>query len=198
MFHDLVHPRYEDSDSTRFYQHNLWLIDEKLSFFTYCSSDRTNHGGRRQKGDKVADLVFFEDCVIYEEGDNDSLVMVEFKRPGRTDYKFGDPSKDPVQQTIETAIQIRERKSLITSTGRTVSVPQGVRISAYVVADMEPEIIKICETHEMNQTGGHKAYYKYHEKKDVFVETIGYDKLLEDAKKRNAAFFDILLGDITN
>lgn len=198
MFHDLVHPRYEDSDTTRFYQHNLWLLDEKLSFFSYCSSDRTTHGGRRQKGDKVADLVLFDDCSIYREGDKDTIVLIEFKRPGRDDYKYGDPKHDPVQQAIETAIQIREKGRIISKEGRTIAVPDGVRLYAYVVADVEPTLRSVCESHDMHDSWDQKGHYMYHSKKDIFVEVMGYDKLLTDAKKRNAAFFDVLLGELVD
>lgn len=196
IFHDLVHPRYEDSDSTKFYQHNLWLLDERLAFFSYCSSDRTLQGGRRQKGDKVADLVMFDECSIYREGDKDTIVLIEFKRPGRDDYRFGDVKKDPIQQVVETAVKIRETGRIITETGRTISVPAGVRLYAYVVADVEPTLRKVCENHDMNDSWDQKGFYQYHAKKDVFIEVMGYDKLVDDAKKRNAAFFDVLLGEL--
>lgn len=198
MFHDLVHPRYEDSETTAFYQHNLWIIDERLSFFTYCSSDRTIHGGRRKPGDKIADLLFFDDCTIYEQKDSDSLVLVEFKRPGRDDYKYGDKDKDPVEQVKATAIKIREEKRIITRSGRNITVPDGVRLYAYVVADLEPSLTKLCLNHDMDATWDKKGFYNYHKANDVFIEVIGYDKMLSDAQKRNAAFFDILLGDIVS
>jgi hypothetical protein len=47
-FHQLMFPRLEDSVTTKYFQHNLWLLDERLAFVSYISSDRTLHGGRRQ------------------------------------------------------------------------------------------------------------------------------------------------------
>ncbi|NHK29682.1 sensor histidine kinase [Parvularcula flava] len=198
VFHDLVHPRHEDSDSTKFYQHNLWLLDERLAFFSYCSSDRTLHGKRRQKGDKVADLVMFDDCSIYREGDKDTVVLIEFKKPGRDDYSYADPKRDPIQQVIETAVKIRSTGRLITKSGRTIAVPDGVRLYAYVVADVEPTLRTVCENHDMHDSWDQKGFYMYHAKKDIFIEVMGYDKLLDDAKKRNAAFFDVLLGELAD
>ena len=32
----------------------------------------------------------------------------------------------------------------------------------------------------------------------IKVEPMGYDKLVDDARKRNAAFFEILLGDLVD
>ncbi len=198
MFHDLVHPRMEDSDSTKFYQHNLWLIDERLSFFSYISSDRSNSGKGRKKGDKIADLLFFDECSIYREKDNDVIVLVEFKRPGRDNYKYGTSGKDPVHQVIEQAIKIREEERIIATSGRTITIPKGTRLYGYVVADLEPTLRKLCENQDMTQTWDNKGYYFYHKTHDIFIEVLGYDKLVDDARKRNAAFFDILLGDLVD
>ena len=197
IFHDLVHPRMKDSEEVNFYEHNLWLVDEKLSFFSYCSSDRTNHGGRRKSGDKVADLVLFDDCSIYQDGNDGTIVLVEFKRPGRDDYSYGPAKRDPIQQVYETAIKIREEGRLITSSGATKVIAPGVRLYAYVVADLEPSLRKVCKNHNMRQAWDQQGYFYYHDTHDIFVEVIGYDKMVSDAKKRNAAFFDVLLGELT-
>jgi len=63
-FHQLMFPRLQDSVSMKYYQHNLWMLDERLAFFSYISSDRTLHGGRRQAGDKVADISFYDECYV--------------------------------------------------------------------------------------------------------------------------------------
>lgn len=198
VFHDLVHPRYADSDNTKFYQHNLWMLDEKLSFFSHISSDRANSGGARKKGDKVGDLVFFDDCSIYRESDNDTVVLVEFKRPGRNDYRFGSAKTDPITQVIDTANKIREDGKIISTRQRTITVPKGVRIYCYVIADLESKLKSVCESHDMKKSWDGLGYHKYHQSKDMFIEVLGYDKLLTDAKKRNAAFFDVLLGDLVD
>ena len=198
MFHDLVHPRMEDSDSTKFYQHNLWLIDERLSFFSYISSDRSNSGKGRKKGDKISDLVFFDECAIYREKDKDVVVLVEFKRPGRNDYIYGKEGKDPIHQVIGQAIKIREEERIISTTQRTITIPKGVRLYGYVIADLEPKLRTICENHDMTPTWDNKGYYFYHKTRDIFIEVMGYDKLVDDARKRNAAFFEILLGDLVD
>lgn len=197
MFHDIVHPRYADSDNTKFYQHNLWLLDERLAFFSYCSSDRTLHGGRRKTGDKVGDLVLFEDCTVHNSANNDCIVLVEFKRPGRNDYKFGDAKNDPIQQVLETAVLIRDTGRIITSKGRTITVPSSSRIFAYVVADLEPTLREVCENHDFHETWDGLGYFRYHEKRDIFIELSTFDKVVTDAKRRNAAFFDILLGELS-
>ncbi|WP_162239495.1 ATP-binding protein [Aureimonas sp. Leaf324] len=196
VFHDLVHPRHQDIKTTKFYEHNLWLIDDRLSFVSYLSSDRTIHGGRRSLGDKVADLVFFDDCSVYRNKDESSLVLIEFKRPGRDDYRFGPEKSDPVTQVVSTSGKIRETKSLIATDGSRIAVPDGTKIFAYIVADLEPSLVDVYESHDFDETWDRNGYYKYHDKKDIFIEALSYEKLIDNAKKRNTAFFDVLMGDI--
>ncbi|MGO8066656.1 ATP-binding protein [Rhizobium leguminosarum] len=196
VIHDIVYPRHTDSENTKFYQHNLWMLDERLAFVSYVSSDRTVHGGRRQAGDKVADLIMFDECAVFNDSDSNSLVLVEFKRPGRNDYKFGDVKRDPIQQVFETIGKIRQEKSLVTSSGTRLNVPGGTRIYSYIVADIEPTLLDVVEDHDFDATWDQQGYYRYHDKRDAFVEVFGYNKLVSDAKKRNSAFFDVLIGDL--
>lgn len=196
VFHDIIYPRYSDSENTKFYQHNLWMLDERLAFVTYISSDRTIHGGRRQAGDKVADLIMFEECAVYSNSDANSLVLIEFKRPGRNNYRFGDPKNDPIQQVFETINKIRVDESLINSKGARVEVPKGTRIYSYIIADIEPTLKTVILDHDFDPTWDQQGYYRYHDKRDAFVEILGFNKLVSDAKKRNSAFFEVLLGDL--
>ncbi|WP_285018947.1 ATP-binding protein [Novosphingobium sp. fls2-241-R2A-195] len=64
--HDLVFHRFSDSVDTDYFEHNLWLIDDALAFLPYISSDRAMHGKGRKKGDKIADLAFFDDALSLE------------------------------------------------------------------------------------------------------------------------------------
>lgn len=197
VFHDIIYPRHRDSENTKFYQHNLWMLDERLAFVSYISSDRTVHGGRRQAGDKVADLVMFDECGLFRNSDSNSLVLVEFKRPGRNDYRYGDPQKDPIQQVFETVAKIRQEKSLVTSSGIRMQVPDGTRMYCYVVADIEKNLKEIIDDHDFDPTWDQQGYYRYHDKRDAFVEVLGYEKLVADAKKRNSSFFEVLMGDLS-
>ena len=126
------------------------------------------------------------------------MVLVEFKRPGRNDYKYGDSKRDPIQQVIEQAIKIRDEERIITTSQRTITIPKGVRLYGYVIADLEPTLRTVCENHDMTPTWDNKGYYFYHSNRDIFIEVMGYDKLVDDARKRNAAFFEILLGDLVD
>lgn len=194
--HQLIFPRNSDTTATKYYQHNLWLLDERLSFVSYASSDRTLHGGRRSAGDKIVDIAFYDEIFV-AGGDGTSAVMiVEFKKPGRNDYAFGADGRDPIKQVNDTVRQIRERGSFITKDGATITVSATTQITAYVVADLEPSLRKLAQDYDFKTSWDSKTLFNYHEGFKIYSEVFGYDKLLEDAKRRNGPFFDVLLSDI--
>lgn len=100
--HDLVFRRFSDNVERDYFEHNLWLIDDALAFLPYVSSDRAMHGKGRKKGDKIPDLAFFDDSLVLGDNDGTTITIVEFKRPSRDDYRFGDVKHDPVMQVIKT------------------------------------------------------------------------------------------------
>jgi hypothetical protein len=195
-FHQLMFPRQEDSVSTSYFQHNLWLLDERLSFISYISSDRTLHSGRRQQGDKVTDVAFYDECYVAGGKGNTSVVIVEFKRPGRDDYAFGKEGADPIKQIHDTVEYIRDRKSFVTTSKKTIEIPSSTPMTAIIVADLEPSLRALARRYDFNDTWDKLGLFKYHDDFDVYIEIIGFNKLISDAEKRNAAFFDILLNDL--
>ncbi|WBQ10219.1 hypothetical protein L2D01_00270 [Hyphomonadaceae bacterium ML37] len=172
------------------------MIDERLSFCDFISSDRTLHGSRRQKGDKITDLLMYEEGAILKSIDRSTLLIVEFKKPGRDDYKYGDSGKDPFHQVIETVKHIRQKNGLTADDGTIHRFPEGTNIIAFIIADITDKLSDIYDNHDMRRSWDHMGYFRYHKTYDVFIEAIGYDKLVLDAKKRNSAFFDILLHDL--
>ncbi|MEP2736108.1 MAG: hypothetical protein ABJP34_07390 [Erythrobacter sp.] len=187
--HDLIFPRYSDTTDTKYYRHNLWLLDERLSFVSYASSDRTLHGGRRKAGDRIVDIGFYDEVYVAGGEGTSAVLAVEFKRPGRDDYKASVEGRDPIKQ-------IRSRGSFITKDGATIDIPSSTQITAYVIADLEPSLREVARYHDFQQSWDEKSLFHYHKGYKIYTEIFGYNKLLEDAKKRNAPFFDVLLKDI--
>jgi hypothetical protein len=67
---------------------------------------------------------------------------------------------------------------------------------AIIVADLEPSLRSLARRYDFNETWDKLGLFKYHEDFDVFIEILGFDKLISNAEKRNAAFFEILLNDL--
>ncbi|PCI32354.1 MAG: hypothetical protein COB54_07600 [Alphaproteobacteria bacterium] len=186
--HELIFPRFKSNETVDYSGHNLWLVDDRLSFVNYISSDRTLAGKSRQKGEKVTDILCYEDCGIWSTGEDVSsghLIMVEFKRPGRSGYTRQD---NPVQQVYDTLHYIREQGSLKTENGRTIEVDKKIPAIIYIVADRDPSFTKILEHEDFEETWDHRGYFKFHKNLRAYIEVITFDKLLLDAKARNKAF----------
>ncbi|MGE3395721.1 MAG: hypothetical protein AB7H79_02315 [Sphingomonas sp.] len=196
--HELIFPRNTDSTTTQYYQHNLWLLDERLSFVSYVSSDRTLHGGRRSAGDKVIDIGFYDEVYVAGGEGTSAVMVVEFKRPGRDDYKAGKDGLDPVKQVQDTVFQIRERGSFVTQDGATIEVADTTLITAFIVSDLEPSLRALGDYYDFQTSWDNKSLFNYHKKNKLYMEIFGYNKLLEDAKKRNGPFFDVLMKDFGN
>lgn len=194
--HNLIFPRYSDTESKKYFQHNLWMLDERLAFVSYVSSDRTLHGGRRALGDKITDIAFFDECYVSGGDGTNGLMIVEFKKPGRDDYVFGKDGADPVKQVEDTIEKIRDRGSFITTKGKSIDIPSSTPATAIVVCDLEPSLKKLAERYDFSLSWNKLGYFKYHETFDIYIEIMGYNTLISNAEKRNAAFFDILLNDI--
>lgn len=195
VIHDLVFKRFSDSVKSDYFEHNLWLIDDALAFLPYVSSDRTMHGSKRQKGDKVADLAFFDESLVLGDNDGTTITIVEFKKPSRDDYRFGNDKSDPVLQVINTLEQATRAGGISKSDGTHFAFDGVVRRFAYIVADLTPSLLGVLETHDFKNDWNPKIHFRYRDNGQVFIQAMGYDTLIENAKKRNQAFFSVLFDD---
>ncbi|MFD0848256.1 hypothetical protein, partial [Sphingosinicella xenopeptidilytica] len=109
---------------------------------------------------------------------------------------YGYPLSTKPKQINDTVRQIRERGSFVTKDGATITVSPTTQITAYVVADLEPSLRKLSQDYDFKISWDSKSLFNYHEGFKIYTEVFGYDKLLEDAKRRNGPFFDVLLSDI--
>ena len=193
--HDLVFRRFKDNVDTTYFEHNLWLIDDSLAFVPYISSDRTSHGGGRRAGDKVSDLLFFEDSMILGDEDGTTITIVEFKKPSRNDYRFGDTKSDPVMQVTETLEKATAAGGLTRSDGSHVSFAGAIRRFGFVIADLTSTMVRVLRQHDFKNDWNPRIYVRYRDNEKIFIQAFGYETLIENAKKRNQAFFTVLLGE---
>lgn len=195
VIHDLVFRRFTDNVEASYFEHNLWLIDDALAFLPYISSDRTLHGGGRKSGDKVTDVAFFDDSMVLGDNDGTTITIVEFKRPSRDDYAFGNVKSDPVLQAIETLEKATERGSVTKTDGTFFAFRGVVRRFAYVIADQTPSLVKVLRKHDFKNDWNPEIFVRYRDNEEIFIQAFGYDTLVTNAKKRNQAFFSVLLGE---
>jgi len=193
--HDLVFRRFSDTADTDYFEHNLWLIDDALAFLPYVSSDRSMHGKGRKKGDKIPDLAFFDDSLILGDNDGTTITIVEFKKPSRDDYRFGDDKHDPVMQVINTLKNATAAGGIAKTDGSHFAFSGVVRRFAYIIADIKPSLVAVLRDHDFKNNWNPAIYFRYRDNEQMFIQVMGYDTLIENAKKRNQAFFSVLFGE---
>lgn len=193
--HDLIFKRFSDTTNTDYLKHNLWLVDDALAFLPYVSSDRAMHGKGRQKGDKIADLAIFDDSLVLGDNDGTMISIIEFKKPTRNDYKFGNIKYDPVLQVIETLNKAQDAGGIKKFDGTYFAFRGVVRRFAYIIADITPSLKTVLDNHDFKNDSNPDIYVQYRDKQEIFIQAIGYDTLVSNAKKRNHAFFSVLFDE---
>jgi len=183
------------SDDIPCSQQNLWMIDERLTFHSFISSDKQNKSLRVLESSDIqrGDIVIFDEKIIFSDDTPDekplnSIVVIEFKQPGRSKYKEGE---NPVLQAANVIKAIRASKYKVD--GRILPVANAdIPATIFCVADLTPRLRQILVDFDANVTPDNQGYYGYHRTHKVYYEVIDYTKMLQDAKKRNRIFFDKL------
>lgn len=190
--HELFVPMRQDSDQIDFLKQNLWMIDERLSYHYYLSSDLpfADIQPTASSSDNRPDIMIFNKSIAYVDTEQpfNSIVIIEFKRPERTAYP---DDENPITQVYSYMSKIEENK-VKTSNGRTVNYKQGTPFYAYIICDINDKIRRFAKDGVLQPTPDQLGYFGFNTPRNAYIEIISYDKLLQDAKKRNKVLFDKL------
>jgi hypothetical protein len=189
--HQLIYPRYKDSEEIDYSAHNLWLLDDDLAYAQYISSDRTPDGIHRARGE------FAHDVLINNENE---LMIVEMKRPQKKGYSAESdaPTNNPVTQLKTQISDIRRKGRVKTSGGREIAIPADRMVRGYILADWNEQLEEYLKIEDFVITnyGGQMAY-RYFQTLNLMLEVIAFDRLVDRANNRNDAFVQILEGRST-
>jgi hypothetical protein len=186
---------HQTSDDTAYTHQNLWMIDERMTFHSFISSDNplNTHPMLETESKKRGDIVIFDEKIIFgdvraEENPINSITTIEFKRPGRNDYN---DSENPVRQAFRLIEDIRSGTFKIN--GRPISVANDkIPATAYCICDITPSLRTILKDFDAFIAPDNQSYYGFNKTYGVYFEVIDYNKMLRDATKRNRIFFDKL------
>jgi len=185
--HDIIMPRRKDTDQIDYENHNLWILDERLNFTGYVSSDKPLD---EKRGDRT-DLAIFGKRVAFR-GDNEAsnpITIFEFKKPQRHD--FADPSseEDPVQQIVRYVNDIRDGKYK-TVAGRDILISENTPFYGYVVCDLTKKLKTWLEREkDFTEMPDGLGYFRWYGNIKLYIEVLSWDKILRDAGMRNKVFF---------
>jgi hypothetical protein len=190
--HGLIFPLHNTSDDLAPDKMNLWMIDEKLSYHYYLASNLTfkQQAPVSISGGKKPDITIYnnQSALVNEEQPFSSVTLLEFKRPLRNDYT---EEENPIVQIFEYADKLRSGRALDRNE-RPISIRPHTPIYAYVLCDPAPSLEKYARYHGLVPTPDGSGYFGYNGQVEVWVEVITFDKLIQDAEKRNMALFDQL------
>ncbi len=190
VVHDIIFPRKGDTEITSFDDHNLWIIDERLNFTTYVSSDVPLGGKTTER----PDMLVYNKRILFR-GDNEAsnpITIFEFKKPQRDDFVNPSSPEDPVQQIVRYVNSIRDGK-FKTPEGRKMLVAENTPFYGYVVCDLTPKVESWLEREkDFKPMPNRLGWFQWMVNINLYIEVISWDKVLTDAKMRNQIFFQKL------
>lgn len=191
--HKLVFPLRKTSDEIDFDKQNLWIIDERLSYHKYLASDIKLNKNKAIEldSDDRPDLIIFNGSFAFVNDDfpYESIVIIEFKRPGRDDYVDED---NPIDQVVKYIGEIRDGKAKDRNGSYIQIKKDNTPFYAYIICELTPRIKDLIDARDYIQTPDGYGYFYFHSKYNAYIEVISYKKLLKDSKERNRVLFDKL------
>jgi hypothetical protein len=167
--------------------HDLWIVDERLTFAQYFSSDTEFSAlAEALSSEERPDVLIFDHVHGLRQTDSPSkILLVEFKRPGRKSY---DDDENP-QLQVERYVRKLQSGKLDDVKGRPIKLDSNTIFYCFIVADI---VGKLDDwTFSWQRTAdGRGRIYRPNSGFLGSIELIGWDTLLDDAKARNQAFFD--------
>jgi hypothetical protein len=200
--HRVFFPMRTSSDDIEFSQHNLWLLDERLSYHAYLSSDvrfSSQRGPVQVNDASRPDLLIYNNPHSFTSDTSEigSVIIVEFKRPERNDYKanaFGDENEinNPIDQVMKYVRRIRAGTARRADGSTIEGVSPDTPFYCYIVATLTDKLLEEANGRGFFRMPDGLGYFFYNSPMRTYIELLSYRKVLNDASKRNQAFFDKL------
>jgi hypothetical protein len=167
--------------------HDLWIVDERLTFAQYFSSDTefSALSAATDSQDRPDVLIFDHVHGLRQTKDPSKVLLVEFKRPGRTSY--GDDENPQMQ--VERYVKRLLSGALTDVRGRPIQLGSDTVFYCFVVADITGKLDDWTFSWERTADGRGRFLQPRHGFKGE-IELVSWDTLLSDARARNQAFFD--------
>ena len=167
--------------------HELWVIDERLTFAQYFSSDMAfDELAKAYASEERPDLIVFDRVHgLRQSEDASRVLLVEFKRPGRSDYTDDENPQHQVERYVKRLLS----GTVMDIAGRPVRLKPDTVFYCFIIADRVGKMDEWTYTWSPTADGRGRLY----QPRNGFngsIELIEWDSLIADADERNRAFFD--------
>jgi hypothetical protein len=190
VVHGIICPLRSSNEELSYEDHNLWLLDDRLAFYSYFRSDKPFTA--QVSGDATSerpDITFFDLGLGFDSSDqNQPITIVEFKRPKRDDYTLAD---NPISQVRNYVDQLREAGEAIKFDGTPLrTIGSDTPIMCHIIADITPSLRDVMrQLGRFSQKAGSSSYYWWDDNFRTFIEVSSFKEIVSSAKARNQAFF---------
>jgi hypothetical protein len=190
--HSLIFPLKTLSDEIGFEDHNLWMLDEKLSYHKYLASDKSFKQIEETTSDSQErpDIIVFNKPFVFSNDDKPygSIVLIEFKRPMRDDYT---DTENPILQINKYAREIIEGEAK-DKNGREFDIRKNTPIYAYIICDLTKKLKGFAKDSGYKLLPSGDGYFSFNDNYNMYIEVMSFDKVLKDSKERNRVLFEKL------
>lgn len=190
--HSLVFPLQTLSDEIGFEDHNLWMLDEKLSYHKYLASDKSlkNIDPVDSNSKDRPDILIFNKPFVFSNDDKpyESIVLIEFKRPMRDDYT---DQENPISQINRYAREIIAG-NVKDKNKRDFNLRPNTPIYAYIICDMTNKLKAFADDSGYKLLPNGDGYFAFNINYNMYIEILSFDKILKDSRDRNRVLFEKL------
>ena len=170
-------------------QHNLWLIDDKLSYHTFLASDKPfkEFKEETENTDRM-DIGIFNKAIAFSdkeiEDNHSNVTIIEFKRPGRDNVTASD-----LNEQIYKYIEELKNSKIRTPNGKKIEVSQNSIFNIYIVCELSDTLVRSLSMNGFKKMLDGQGYYTFNDNYNSFVQVLSLNKVLKDSKLRNKIFF---------
>lgn len=188
--HKIICPMRVTSEDINIKDHNLWIINDSLSFYKFTASDKPIKAFLTKSDSEARpDLALFNGCISFSKG-HDPIVIIEFKRPERNDYT---DSENPIQQVYDYINEFQGKK-VHTPNGKLVAdITENTPFFCYIICDITPKLEQILIDRNLHiPLIGRRGFFGYNTDYKVYIEVIDFEEMIKEANNRNNFFFEEL------
>jgi hypothetical protein len=191
--HNIIFTMGAKTDTIPNDYHNLWLLDERLAFYHRTNSSKQFRTNKDFGVDsqKEPDLLIYDFPWAYSDNpvSINSLVIFEFKRPGRDMNTTNDRKLD--SQVEEYFEKLMESKAT-NDKGRFLNIQDNTPKFGYVICELHKELEDYNVKHNYFKKTPYNTLYKINSELNMYIEVMSYKTMIDFAEKRHDAFFQAL------
>lgn len=186
--HRLIFPMGTFGDNVDYSNHNLWLLDDRLSYYDFLASDKElSKYVKDESSDDRPDIAVFRNAFSDTPSgkQQSNVTLIELKRPGRENLTF----RELDQQVLKYRNRFL-RTEVYTQGGRAIQTDERTRYHIFIICELTKKLKEdLDDNTNYKKTLDGLGYFQYFDTRNTLVEIISFDKLLNDAKDRNRVFF---------